>query len=114
VFRKFQASVASPSQSRAPSAEIYRSRSPNHDLFIALPSSSRTPFPHISPMFFTVAATTLLVVGYLLFKRSQTTRKLPPGPPAEPILGHLRIFPKTDPGKTFYEWSKLYGKLSSR
>lgn len=35
--------------------------------------------------------------------------KLPPGPPADPILGHLRIFPQTNQGQQFYEWSKQYG-----
>ena len=39
-------------------------------------------------------------------------RKLPPGPPADPILGHLRIFPRLNQSEKFYEWSKQYGKLS--
>ena len=36
---------------------------------------------------------------------------LPPGPPADPLIGHLRVFP--DPTVTpevFYEWSLKYGE----
>ena len=35
---------------------------------------------------------------------------LPPGPPADPIIGHLRIIPTTNQGRVFHSWSKLYGK----
>lgn len=33
---------------------------------------------------------------------------LPPGPPGEPILGHLRIIPSYSPEYTYMQWSKEY------
>ncbi|KAL0574364.1 hypothetical protein V5O48_007587 [Marasmius crinis-equi] len=36
---------------------------------------------------------------------------LPPGPPADPIIGHLRFFPTKDVGEHFHEWSKIYGDV---
>lgn len=48
---------------------------------------------------------------YVVHKvRGSKPGKLPPGPPADPILGHLRVFPQTDQGQKFYEWSKQYGE----
>lgn len=35
--------------------------------------------------------------------------KLPPGPPADPIIGHLRRFPKEEWYKTFTLWQKEFG-----
>lgn len=34
---------------------------------------------------------------------------LPPGPPGEPILGHLRIIPAYSPEYAYMQWSKEYG-----
>ncbi|PNY29093.1 O-methylsterigmatocystin oxidoreductase [Tolypocladium capitatum] len=34
---------------------------------------------------------------------------LPPGPPGEPILGHLRIIPSYSPEYAYMQWSKEYG-----
>ncbi|KAG5651994.1 hypothetical protein H0H81_006676, partial [Sphagnurus paluster] len=49
----------------------------------------------------------------LLWLWSRITRKkhppLPPGPPADPIIGHLRHMPKANPGDVFHEWGKKYG-----
>ncbi|KAJ6570526.1 cytochrome P450, partial [Mycena vulgaris] len=36
---------------------------------------------------------------------------LPPGPPADPIIGHLRVIPASGQAKTFYEWSRIYGDV---
>ncbi|KAL1753005.1 cytochrome P450 [Schizophyllum commune] len=33
---------------------------------------------------------------------------LPPGPPAEPFLGHLRVAPQQDAERTYFRWSKEY------
>ena len=53
----------------------------------------------------------LLLLGIMIARRYRKIKRgrFPPGPPKDPILGHLRIFPKADPGKTFYEWSNQYG-----
>lgn len=57
----------------------------------------------------------LVLLGFLILRRCRNARRdrLPPGPPADPIIGHLRSFPATEPGKTFYRWSKEYGKSHS-
>jgi len=34
---------------------------------------------------------------------------LPPGPPADPFIGHLRYIPSDNPEDKFSEWSKQYG-----
>lgn len=39
-------------------------------------------------------------------KRSQ---KYFPGPPSEPLLGHLRAFPHDTPWMKLSEWGKVYG-----
>ena len=55
------------------------------------------------------------VVVLLLVARAVSSRlrrkglPLPPGPPGEPILGHLRIIPSYSPEYTYMQWSKEYG-----
>ncbi|KAG5650207.1 hypothetical protein H0H81_000308 [Sphagnurus paluster] len=55
----------------------------------------------------------LLVGGALVFLLSKVTGKkhppLPPGPPAEPIIGHLRKIPAENQENVFHEWGKIYG-----
>ncbi|KAI0093004.1 cytochrome P450 [Irpex rosettiformis] len=49
-----------------------------------------------------------------LGRRKRQTLPLPPGPPADPIIGHMRLFP--DPQVTsevFHEWSQKYGDVFS-
>ncbi|THH19556.1 hypothetical protein EW146_g1637 [Bondarzewia mesenterica] len=41
--------------------------------------------------------------------RPSKTHQLPPGPPGEPIIGHLRIVPTGSPEFTYARWSKEYG-----
>ncbi|TRM58284.1 cytochrome P450 [Schizophyllum amplum] len=46
---------------------------------------------------------------YLLLKRPSTKGlPLPPGPPAEPLLGHLRVIPQTGAERAYYQWGKEY------
>ena len=40
--------------------------------------------------------------------RGTSALPLPPGPPAEPILGHLRIVPTDSPEYTYAKWAKQY------
>uniref|UniRef100_A0A0W0EXE6 Putative cytochrome P450 n=1 Tax=Moniliophthora roreri TaxID=221103 RepID=A0A0W0EXE6_MONRR len=36
---------------------------------------------------------------------------LPPGPPADPFIGHLRMMPKEKTAETFHEWTQKYGDV---
>ncbi|KAJ3545757.1 hypothetical protein NM688_g5589 [Phlebia brevispora] len=59
----------------------------------------------------------LLIVSfsalYFFIVRHNKKKKapLPPGPPAEPLLGHLRIYPRADPQHQLRQWSKVYGDV---
>ena len=57
----------------------------------------------------------LLLVTFLfalvLRFRSQKQKSLPPGPPADPLIGHLRAIPSRDQGRVFHSWAKLYGSF---
>ncbi|RDA84575.1 hypothetical protein CP532_1126 [Ophiocordyceps camponoti-leonardi (nom. inval.)] len=44
-----------------------------------------------------------------LLRPGRTALPLPPGPPAEPILGHLRVVPIYNPERAYMRWSKTYG-----
>ena len=56
-----------------------------------------------------LGAFALGIIVVYLFLRIKRSRRLPPGPPADPLIGHLRVLPREDPHHTYYEWSKLYG-----
>ena len=51
----------------------------------------------------------IVIILAIWFIRSRKTPNLPPGPPANPILGHLRIMPTTNHGDVFHKWAKIYG-----
>jgi len=44
-----------------------------------------------------------------LASASRSRHSLPPGPPADPFIGHLRYIPSENPEDKFSEWSKQYG-----
>ncbi|KAG5636180.1 hypothetical protein H0H81_008915 [Sphagnurus paluster] len=53
-------------------------------------------------------------VAFLVFFLSRSSKKaapLPPGPPAEPIIGHLRMIPPNGQDVFFYEMGKRYGDV---
>ncbi|KAJ3574049.1 hypothetical protein NP233_g2020 [Leucocoprinus birnbaumii] len=52
-----------------------------------------------------------LAVGYYLKNKKRSNLPLPPGPPADPILGHLRFIPPEAPEDQFAKWSKIYGDV---
>ncbi|KIP01864.1 hypothetical protein PHLGIDRAFT_131056 [Phlebiopsis gigantea 11061_1 CR5-6] len=58
-----------------------------------------------------VAAAAAAVLCGLWSKRQRHALPLPPGPPADPFLGHLRLMPSHNPHETFFEWSKQYGDV---
>ncbi|KAJ6443854.1 O-methylsterigmatocystin oxidoreductase [Purpureocillium lavendulum] len=41
--------------------------------------------------------------------RRRPSLPLPPGPPGEPVLGHLRVVPAYGPEYTYMRWSREYG-----
>ena len=54
-----------------------------------------------------------LGVGLVLWtfiKRLRNIPPFPPGPPSDPIIGHLRIIPADNNHVFFYELSKKYGE----
>ncbi|KAK7047274.1 hypothetical protein VNI00_006505 [Paramarasmius palmivorus] len=53
----------------------------------------------------------VLVAIVWFAKTSRKNPSLPPGPPVEPLLGHLRLIPSEDQAKTFLEWGKRYGDV---
>ncbi|TFK33315.1 cytochrome P450, partial [Crucibulum laeve] len=56
-----------------------------------------------------------LIVVFMLFVWFKGLKikhpPLPPGPPADPTIGHLRKIPTENQETTFYEWSKIYGDV---
>ena len=54
-----------------------------------------------------VLALWLALAGVI--KRPKRKLPLPPSPPADPLIGHLRIFPKTNAEDLFCELGKTYG-----
>lgn len=58
-------------------------------------------------LLFAVAA----AIFSVLYKQFQNRGKLPlpPGPPAEPFLGHLRVVPADHPEFAYTQWGKDYG-----
>ncbi|KAL4258180.1 hypothetical protein AB1N83_011163 [Pleurotus pulmonarius] len=50
-------------------------------------------------------------IPLLAWNLTKSTRKipLPPGPPADPLIGHLLRSPSENPEVVFHEWSKQYG-----
>ncbi|KAL0575890.1 hypothetical protein V5O48_006090 [Marasmius crinis-equi] len=62
-----------------------------------------------------VLSACFLTVILLWFTTGRTRKRqgfpLPPGPPADPLIGHLRIIPSQNTSEAFYEWSKIYGDV---
>ena len=52
-----------------------------------------------------------LILFLTLVKLKKNRLPYPPGPPADPVLGHLRIMPTENQEEVFHEWSKKYGDV---
>ncbi|KAH6888021.1 cytochrome P450 [Thelonectria olida] len=48
------------------------------------------------------------ILKLIISRRRSPPLPLPPGPPGEPILGHLRIIPTDNPEYAFMRWSREY------
>ena len=60
-----------------------------------------------------IVAGGFLVWALVKWIRFRGRPPLPPGPPADPIIGHLRIMPSDHNDTFFYELSKKYGAFFS-
>ncbi|KAJ6524200.1 cytochrome P450 [Mycena capillaripes] len=47
----------------------------------------------------------------LILRKGRRASMLPPGPPGDPLIGHLLRIPSTDSATVFHEWSKTYGDV---
>ncbi|KAL6299073.1 cytochrome P450 [Sparassis latifolia] len=56
-----------------------------------------------------LCACVVLLAFILLWRRRKSTLPLPPGPPADPIIGHLRKFSFAHQHELFREWAAKYG-----
>ena len=57
----------------------------------------------------------LALVPVVAFARSQLQSRgkvFPPGPPADPVIGHVRSMPLEYAWRTFGEWGKKWGSSS--
>ncbi|KAF4571740.1 hypothetical protein EYR36_009085 [Pleurotus pulmonarius] len=63
-----------------------------------------------------VYASLAVSIPLLVWNIAKPTRKipLPPGPPADPLIGHLLRFPSENPEAVFHEWSKQYALFACR
>ena len=53
----------------------------------------------------------LLAIAKLIWKRQASPAPYPPGPPADPLIGHARVFPQDNPHLGLMRMAKQYGVL---
>ncbi|KAF8175026.1 cytochrome P450 [Mycena galopus ATCC 62051] len=58
---------------------------------------------------FLLSAGALVVLAF--WRQGRRASILPPGPPGDPLIGHLLRMPSTDSALVFHEWSKTYGPV---
>jgi len=63
------------------------------------------------PVYTYVATAGLALSLYIAISRRRPSKVYPPGPPADPIIGHARIFPLEYFHTVFAEWGKKYGDI---
>jgi hypothetical protein len=59
-----------------------------------------------------IAAVVVVVIANVKFRTTNAV-SLPPGPPAEPLIGHARLMPRTGQAEFYHEMLKSYGNYSS-
>jgi hypothetical protein len=52
---------------------------------------------------------TLAAVVWRAYRSAKRQYPYPPGPPADPIIGHARKMPSDNVEETFHEWAQVYG-----
>jgi len=53
----------------------------------------------------------IFTISILLYIRNATSKSpypLPPGPPGEPLIGHLRMVPVENPQLAYMKWGEEY------
>ncbi|KAF7288861.1 Cytochrome P450 [Mycena chlorophos] len=53
----------------------------------------------------------LVVLGLLFRPKRNAHLRLPPGPPQDPLIGHLRSMPATKIADTYHNWAQKYGDV---
>jgi hypothetical protein len=66
---------------------------------------SRVPHPTMFP----VILLAILATTALWLRRRNQKYPLPPGPPADPLIGHLRLLSAGNTAENFNEWAQKYG-----
>jgi hypothetical protein len=57
-----------------------------------------------------VVVVVVVVIVNVKFRTANGGVSLPPGPPAEPLIGHARLIPKNGQAEFYHEMRKSYGK----
>jgi hypothetical protein len=68
------------------------------------------PFMSLTLYYFVAFTGGMCFLVILRKKRHAAT--LPPGPPGDPLVGHLLRMPSTDSALIFHKWCKTYGVFS--
>lgn len=68
---------------------------------------------HLSNMLFAILGGIVCFLSYFYLRHLKAASRipLPPGPPGEFLLGHLRRIPESRPEFLYTEWSKTYGEI---
>jgi hypothetical protein len=56
-----------------------------------------------------IALLAVAIILYVWYSKRSQDLEYPPGPPSDPIIGHLRHIPSTKQERTFAAWGELYG-----
>ena len=58
---------------------------------------------------FLTSATLFLILYFIVARGRKPSLELPPSPPADPVIGHVRVMSSDYQWKTFAKWSKTFG-----